>query len=1368
MDEAVIYEEDEESLEALEGAAESGKAGEASIFDAVDEAEPETVVVEPVFDMMDSDKEIELWEMLDGSYEELVQSYEVTVPEDTEFPVTITFDALVEADDDILVYHFMEDAGEWETIEPDSVEDGFVTATFNSLSPVGIVKIDDEKRDIADTLTYQEFTESMDGVEISVSGEIPEGYYLTVEALPTSDYADMITEATGNVAAVVYDIKITDGENEYQPLQYGKTLTVLFSGLDSVNEGRMNVVHIDEENGNVEQKSATIDTMNSASEISFETDSFSPYALVIATSRLEIEEGIDATLPFVDDYYGTSTSKIYHMYLTYNSSEKEAFCLDHGLAASTGDTFVQNGQYASSSEVQKILTAYFADENGNGYTLSYSEAQVLIWAAMAGYDTTSDTDSDGTLDYIQIMQAVGDNDESTNATAVATIEGITTYGTFYAWDPSSTYDESAGTYSRDSSKQRFVTLLGKAPVTAADVGADDLWQVGDNAYAYIDDAKVLHITGYGDCWNQTSGAKYTTGRGNYVPDGETVPYRTRTICAYGSWTSIEIGSEITGLGSYMFAGLSSNYANNITFSGTDVVYFGNSCFYGSYIAFGDIIIDNAEYIGTNAFSSGPSFSSFSISGDNTEFGVNVISSSYSRESGCTLVNYNVKNGSKSSSASGYPFGVSTYNGTTPIKLVIGNEVETIATQFFSNMGMNHIDTSTATNLWMIGSQAFSSNNYITEFTMPENVTNYGYSILGGCKNIERIYHNAISCTTYGSGDSAVDKTSPTTSISGTGVGVYGECGANNNNVELIIGENVEKLPVSFARNICMSTLTDNSSKLSCYPGCAFYGCSYLTTVNAANSNITQFHNGVFTYCTSLAEIDLSQYPLLEMLGAGCFGKTALVEITIPDSVTTVGTMQFAQCTSLVSATLGSGITELFRDGMFYADTALAEINYNCVNASYKQSYDVTGTEYTLLYGSAGLGTVASLMYTITNSGNMHPNYVPDHDTVCVVGPQVEVIGSSLFTSSDITVVDFSGASSLVEIGASAFSETPISGIIDIPEGVTTVGDGAFSVSTSTSSSNQTYLDHCRASLTGLVVPTTVETIQSAISGRRSVSSISFNAISANASYAYPNSSSMRTPFGGSEVGADASALVLSIGNSVELLSVGFAYDIPITSLVFEGNTLDRIPAYAFSWCTELTSVDIPDGVLYLEANSFSNCMKLVEITLPDSLQSIGYSGNYGAFYVNKSASTVDYDRDSDGINDALTTTLNCSNDNMVARTYSWLSRDNRYVANALSYEYVVNLPMSLELTDPGDGIFVNDLIVSISVVQALDNPLSVVLSKGTFKNADNVEWTDWSLDKTSPSGTVKAVGDYSFDCTVSGTPPTDGSFTGSITCTVTE
>ena len=68
----------------------------------------------------------------------LAQLFEVSV-KDLEFKsITLTFQVEgVKAGDKVTVIHYVD--GAWELITPDSVKDNQVTATFTSLSPVGIV-----------------------------------------------------------------------------------------------------------------------------------------------------------------------------------------------------------------------------------------------------------------------------------------------------------------------------------------------------------------------------------------------------------------------------------------------------------------------------------------------------------------------------------------------------------------------------------------------------------------------------------------------------------------------------------------------------------------------------------------------------------------------------------------------------------------------------------------------------------------------------------------------------------------------------------------------------------------------------------------------------------------------------------------------------------------------------------------------------------------------------------------------------------------------------------------------------------------------------------------------------------------------------
>lgn len=58
------------------------------------------------------------------------------------------------------------------------------------------------------------------------------------------------------------------------------------------------------------------------------------------------------------------------------------------------------------------------------------------------------------------------------------------------------------------------------------------------------------------------------------------------------------------------------------------------------------------------------------------------------------------------------------------------------------------------------------------------------------------------------------------------------------------------------------------------------------------------------------------------------------------------------------------------------------------------------------------------------------------------------------------------------------------------------------------------------------------------------------------------------------------------------------------------DTLTSIGSYAFYGCTNLTSITIPNGVKEIKNNTFHNCSNLKSIVLPDNVESIGSSAFY--------------------------------------------------------------------------------------------------------------------------------------------------------------
>lgn len=93
---------------------------------------------------------------------------------------------------------------------------------------------------------------------------------------------------------------------------------------------------------------------------------------------------------------------------------------------------------------------------------------------------------------------------------------------------------------------------------------------------------------------------------------------------------------------------------------------------------------------------------------------------------------------------------------------------------------------------------------------------------------------------------------------------------------------------------------------------AFYGAARLTEINipAGITILPAAENiGVFRRCYSLVNVHFNENSQLTTIEEYAFAEcSALVSITLPNSVTTIQSRLFAWCSSLVTANLGSGLT----------------------------------------------------------------------------------------------------------------------------------------------------------------------------------------------------------------------------------------------------------------------------------------------------------------------------------------------------------------------------------------------------------------------------------------------------------------------------
>jgi hypothetical protein len=311
---------------------------------------------------------------------------------------------------------------------------------------------------------------------------------------------------------------------------------------------------------------------------------------------------------------------------------------------------------------------------------------------------------------------------------------------------------------------------------------------------------------------------------------------------------------------------------------------------------------------------------------------------------------------------------------------------------------------------------------------------------------------------------------------------------------------------------------------------AFDTCS--TLINATIGNgITSIGTNAFYYCTSLTSVTIldSVTSIGNSAFGSCSGLTRLNSDTdgvfnIPSGVTSIGGEAFRNCSCLTSIDIPSGVTSI--GGWAFDETPW----WNTYSADTSHRYG------NIIY-------INDIAYKTTSSGI----------TSCTFREGTVSIGGSAFMDcsslTSVTIPD-----SVTSIGRSAFMFCTSLTSVTIPDSVTSIGGEAFY--------------NCTG-LTSIVIPNSVTTIGDfAFSGCES----------------------------------------LPIENNIRYADIYAvkAVDKNLTTYSLKSNT-KWIGESAFYGCSGLTSITIPDSVTSIGYNAFQYCSGLTSVTIPDSVTSIGQS-----------------------------------------------------------------------------------------------------------------------------------------------------------------
>lgn len=312
---------------------------------------------------------------------------------------------------------------------------------------------------------------------------------------------------------------------------------------------------------------------------------------------------------------------------------------------------------------------------------------------------------------------------------------------------------------------------------------------------------------------------------------------------------------------------------------------------------------------------------------------------------------------------------------------------------------------------------------------------------------------------------------------------------------------------------------------------AFADCESLEEV-ILPSALKSIGESAFMFCSKLSRVDLPDG--LEMIASYAFlACSELAAPTIPDSVTIIDAYAFSGCYGFEQITIPNGVKRV-------GQGAFSEC-LNLKSISFPESILKIGDEVLAQCGSLNELTIDQdnqLFYSIDN---------------CLIERESRKLIAGCNTIPD--------DGSIRIIGRYAFAaRTDLTEIV-VPEGVTEIGEGAFS--------------NC-SSAKSMHLPTTP------------------NWIGEDAFYACSSLSSI-TVESGIQTG------YISVGNCLIQPYAGILVKGCNTSVIPDDGTLTSIGSGAFDHCEGLRELVIPDGVTHIGGSAFLGCDQLKAVTIPSSV-----------------------------------------------------------------------------------------------------------------------------------------------------------------------
>ena len=383
-------------------------------------------------------------------------------------------------------------------------------------------------------------------------------------------------------------------------------------------------------------------------------------------------------------------------------------------------------------------------------------------------------------------------------------------------------------------------------------------------------------------------------------------------------------------------------------------------------------------------------------------------------------------------------------------------------------------------------------------------------------------------------------------------------------------------------------------------GSAFRNCSGLTSIKIPNS-VTSIGGSAFYQCTGLTSIEIPN-SVTSIGNYAFYYCNGLISIEIPNSVTSIGEWAFEHCIGLTSIDIPNSVTSI-GDHAFYYCSGLTSIEI---------PNSVTSIGSSTFSSCSGLTSI-KIPNSVTSIGEWAFNNCNVLTSVIVLADNPPTISNNAFSPANLgipvyvpcgkveayTTIHWGGFGNFV--GLCAGEITVMSNPV---EGGTVMGGGYYEISTTftlsaTANPGYSFINWTKD---GVGVSNS-ETYSFYVAGDDSY--VANFIQGTNITFADANVKNICVTNwdtdGDGELSYSEAAAVTDLGsvfrnNSDITIFDELQYFVGLTSIS---------TGSGFNNCSSLTSIEIPNSVIYIGSSAFYNCSSLTSIGIPNSVTSIG-------------------------------------------------------------------------------------------------------------------------------------------------------------------